>query len=82
MPARALPSVATATPARSAGLRETPGSRAVKQEVRHAVVGHEHVRPPVIVEVGDDDAEAVAAIARRCRTAALTSVKTPLPSLR
>ena len=42
--------------------RSATPSGAVEQEVRHAVVGDEHLRPPVIVEVGDDDAEAVAAM--------------------
>jgi hypothetical protein len=32
-----------------------------EEEVREAVVGDEHVRPPVLVEVGDDDAHAIAA---------------------
>ena len=32
------------------------------QEVRRRVVGHKHIHPPVIVVVGEDDAEPVAAM--------------------
>ena len=39
----------------------------VEQEVRRRVVGHEDVRPPVIVVVADDDAEAVAAMTADAR---------------
>ena len=40
----------------------------VVQKIRRRVVGHENIRPPVIVVVADDDAEAVAAVAADART--------------
>jgi hypothetical protein len=46
MPARAFPSADTATPASSAVSVNVAVALVVKQEVRHAVVGHEHVGPP------------------------------------
>ena len=41
--------------------REPQVAGVVEQKVRHRVVGDEHVRPSVVVVVGDDDAEAVGA---------------------
>ena len=49
------------------GFHETQLAGVAKQEVGDAVVGDEHVGPAVIVIVGDDDAEAVAAIGADAR---------------
>ena len=60
MPARALPSRPTATPAASADLGETALAVVVEEKVRHRIVGDEHIRPAVIVVVADRHAETIA----------------------
>ena len=43
-------------------LLEDAAAFVVVQKIRRHVVGHENIRPPVIVVIADDDAESVAAV--------------------
>jgi hypothetical protein len=61
MPARGMPSLATDTPAANAASVNFFPLLVVIQEIRRGVVGHEDVRPAVVVVVTDHDAEPVAA---------------------
>ena len=62
MAGRARPESGTDTPATSAVFRERAISLVPEQEVRHGVVGHEHVEPPVVIEVGNRGAHALAGV--------------------
>ena len=49
---------------KQADFAEAPSSLVVEQEIRHAVVGHEHIRPAIVVVVADGNTKTIADVLR------------------
>ena len=61
------PESGTDTPAQQRGFRERAVAVVAEQEVGNRVVGHEHVEPPIVIEVRKGDAHALADVRQQAR---------------